>query len=303
MAYQLLLSKAHAVAHVAPAMTAADSVWAEEVQHKLLGTRVTLNPARPDYGANEGVITGEHVELTFKTLLVGSGTAGVAPSWGMFGKSSGWTEDVEADESVTYTRGAITDASPTQAFDWSDEGRRHKVLDARGFGSIDLTPGQPPRINWTYRGILVPVTSRALVTAADADFSDWPTVRPISHDLTTFTLGGVNSMALRGLTMNGADNVKFVDLPNQKGVFHRGDPSFSGSLKADVPAGLAWNPEAKWIAGAKEAFTATHGTTAGQIVTVNGVAQFDAPAWSKEDEVDVFTSNIFLTTAPSIVLT
>ena len=302
MAYQLLLAKTEVTPGTAPAMTAADSVWAEKVQHKLLGTRVVLEPAKPDLGANPGVITGEHAELTFSTLLVGSGTAGVAPSWGKIALAAGWGETIVEDESVAYDQLADPDTSDTMAFDWSDEKRHHKLVYARGKGDIDLTPGQQPRINWTFRGILIPVAARAVVEADDADFTDWPTTRPIAHDLTTFALDG-HDVVLRGLTLNGADNVKFVDLPSQKGVFLKGDPSFSGSIKADVPTLADFNPEAVWIAGAIKPFTVTHNTVAGTIVTVSAAAQFDAPSWSKEDGFDAFTSNIFVTTAPSIVLT
>lgn len=302
MAYQLLLAKTEVTPGTAPAMTAADSVWAENVQLKPLGTRVVLDPAKPDLGATPGVITGEHAELTFSTLLVGSGEAGVAPSWGKIALAAGWGETVVADTSVAYDQLADPDASDTIAFDWSDDKRHHKLVYSRGKADIDLTPGQPPRVNWTFRGILVPVVARAVVEADDADFTDWPTTRPIAHDLTTFALDG-EAVVLRALTLNGADNVKFVDLPNQKGVFLKGDPSFSGSIKANVPPLADFNPEAVWIAGATKPFTATHNTVAGTIVTVSGAAQFDAPAWSKEDGFDVFTSNIFLITPPSIVLT
>lgn len=302
MAYQLLLAKTEVTPGTAPAMTAADSVWAEKVQLKPLGTRVTLEPAKPDLGANPGVITGEHYELTFSTLLVGSGTAGVAPSWGKIALSAGWGETIVEDESVAYAQLADPAASDTMAFDWSDKGRHHKMVWARGKSDIDLTPGQPPRMNWTFRGILLDLVGRTPVQADDADFTDWPTTRPISHDLTTFVLDGEN-LVLRGLTLNGADNVKFVDLPGQKGAFLRGDPSFSGSIKADVPPIADFNPEAVWIAGAIKPFTATHNTVAGTIVAVSAAAQFDGPSWSEEDGSDVFTSNIYVTTAPSIVLT
>jgi len=302
MAYQLLLAKTEVTHGTAPSMSATDSIWAEKVALKPMGTRVVLEPAKPDLGANPGVITGEHAELTFTTLLVGSGTVAEAPSWGKLAKAAGWGETIVPTESVTYAQLPDPATSTSLAFDWSDETRHHRMVFSRGKGDFDLTPGQPPRINWTYRGILVPVVARTPVEADDADFTDWPTTRPIAHDLTTFAVDS-HDVVLRGLTLNGADNVKFVDLPSQKGVFLKGDPSFSGSLKADVPALADFNPEAVWIAGAIKPFTLTHNTVAGTIVTVNAAAQFDAPSWSKEDGFDAFTSNIFVTTAPTIVLT
>ncbi|PZR32293.1 hypothetical protein [Caulobacter segnis] len=301
MAYELLLAKKQAVAHLAPAFSAADSVWAENVQFKEMGTKVELQPAQPGYGVPAGVITAEHTELTFTTLLVGSGTAGTAPSWGFLAKAAGWAEEVDAG-SVTYTRAPPSDAADTMAFDWSDMTRHHKALDGRGKTDIKLAANQPPRLDWLFRALLVPLVARTPVVDDDADFSDWPTTRPISFDLTTFTLGGV-PMVLRDLTMTGADNVKFVDLPNQKGVFHRGSPAYTGSLKCSTPTLATFNPQTKWINGNLLPFTFTHGKTAGSIVTVNGVVQLNDVAWSREDEDDVFTANISLTTAPSLVLT
>ena len=293
MAYQLLLGKKETTYGTAPAMTAADSIWAENVQHKLMGTRVVLNPAKPGLGANPGVITGEHAELTFETLLVGSGVAGTAPSWGMLAKAAGWGEAVVADTSVTYARLVNPATSDSLAFRWSDEGRLHVLVGARGKGDLKLTPGQPPKIAWTYRGIMVPVAARTPVAPSDADFTDWPTAEPIDHGNTTFEIDGVE-VVLRDLTLTSADNVKFIDLPGQKGVFLKGDPSFSGSIKANVPPIGDYNPEAKWLDQSREPFTVVNGADEGSIVTVSGVAQLDAPAWSKEDEFDVFTSNAFL---------
>ena len=293
MAYQLLLGKKEVTYGTAPAMTAADAVWAENVQHKLMGTRVVLNPAKPGLGANPGVVTVEHAELTFETLLVGSGDAGVAPTWGFLAKAAGWGLTVVADTSVTVARLADPATSDSLAFKWSDEGRLHVLVGSRGKGDLKLTPGQPPKIAWTFRGILVPVAARTPVVPSDADFTDWPTAEPIDHGNTTFELDGVE-VVLRDLSLTGADNVKFIDLPGQKGVFLKGDPSFSGSIKANVPPVDDYNPEAQWLAQSREPFTVVYGTEPGSVVTVSGVAQLDAPSWSKEDEFDVFTSNVFL---------
>ena len=292
MAYELLLAKTEVTEGTAPAMTAADAVWAENVQFKDLGTRKTLNPAKPGLGANPGVVTGVHAEITFDVLLVGGGDPGVAPAYGFLLKACGWGEDIEATESVTYARLADPALAPSVALKWSQERQLHVMVGARGKVDIKATPGEPLRASFLIRGILGPVAQRAWVTSAEADFADWPTAKPIDHDNTTFELDG-EEVVLRDLTATGADNVKFIDLPGQKAVVLKGPPAPTGSIKANVPLLADFNPELAWRDQSRHEFALTYGTEAGSIVTVSGVVQLDTPAWSKEDEFHVVTSSTF----------
>lgn len=292
MGYQLLTAKTETVQNTEIVNTAPDTCWIENPQFKPLGERVVLNPAKPSLAANPGVITGEHSEISFDFLISGSGTLGTAPKWGKFMTAAGFAETIAAGASVTYSRLADPDASKSLTMVWRDMGRSHKLLGARGKIGFKAVAGQPLRGTATFRGLLVPVTASAALVPADANFTGWEENRPIAQGRTTFTLGGV-ALTLRELSGDAADNVKFIDLPGQKGVYLRGDASMSGKIKAHVPAIGTYSPEAKWIAGAKEAWSLTHGTTAGSIATLNGLVQLDAPAWSREDEFDVFDSSAF----------
>jgi hypothetical protein len=293
VSYQLLTAKKEAVYGTAVANAAVDSIWALDVSFKSLGQRVVLAPAKPSLAADAGVITGEHSELTFDVLLAGSGAAGVAPKWSKLITAAGYGEDVEAGASVAYTILNDPDLSDSLTMQWSDMGRLHQMVGARGKVGLKATAGQPPRLSFLFRGLLVPVAARAPVGSVDANFADWEETRPIAQGRTTFSLGGV-PMVLRVLSVDAADNVKFVDLPNLKGVFLRGDRALSGSFKANVPPIGTYSPEAKWISGAKDVFAFTHNTAPGEIVTVNGRVQLDAPTWSREDDFDVFSSQAFL---------
>lgn len=293
MSFQLLLAKTEANYGVDAVAAALNSVWAENVQFKEMGERVVLNPAKPSTTANPGVITAIHSEVSFDVLLSASGTAGVAPAWGSLITSCGYVEDIEVGASVTYTPMADASTAPSQTMVWRDSGRLHKALGARGKVGLKVMEKQPPRLSFMFRALLVPLAAGAALVPADADFSEWPEVLPVAQGRTTFSLGGV-PLTLRELSADSADNVKFIDLPGQKGVYLKGDRGMTGKIKAHMPPVGTYNPEAKWITGAKEVFGLTHNTAAGTVVTVNGRAQLDAPTFSRADEFDAFDSSIFL---------
>lgn len=289
MAQQLMLSKTEVTTNTEAVTSAADACFVENVVWKTTGQKVELNVAKPTNGANPRVIHGEYVELTFDFLLAGSGIPGTPPKWGRFLTAAGYAETVVANTSVTYSRLVDPDTSKSLTKAWRDKRRLHKGLGMRGKVDIKAVAGQPLRASGLYRGIMVPVAAGATLVAADANFDGWLESPTIAQERTTFTLGGVG-LTLRELTAQQADNVKFINLPNQKGTFLKGSAQLTGSIKANTPAIGAYSPEAKWLSGSKEAWSMVHGTVAGNIVTLNGLAQLDEPSWSDEDGFDVFTS-------------
>lgn len=292
MSYQLLTAKTETVLNTEILNAAADTCFVENVQFKTLGERVVLNPAKPSLAANPGKVTGQHSEITFDFLLSGSGAAGTAPKHGKFLTAAGFAEAVTAGTTVTYSRLADPDASKSLTMVWRDQNRLHKLLGARGRIGFKAVAGQPLRASAVFRGLLVPVAASAPLVPADANFGGWEENDAIAQGRTTFTLGGT-TLTLRELSGDAADNVKFIDLPNQKGVFLRGDASMSGKLQANVPAVGTFSPEAKWLSQEKLAWSLVHGTTAGNIVTLNGLIQVGEPSYSRVDEFDVFDQSAF----------
>jgi len=293
MSYQLLLAKTEVTPGTDVVPAAVNTVQALNVSHKLLGDRVTIDVAKPSTTAAEGQIVGEHVEFSFDVPLSTSGVAGTAPAWGSLIKACGYAETIVATTSVTYAPLSDLALTPALTMQWRDSLRTMKALMSRGKVGLKVSAKNIPMLSFMYRGILVPMAAGAQLVPGDANFTTWPTVKPVAQGRSTFSLGGV-AMSLLELTADTADNVKFIDLTNQKGVFLKGDRNMSSKIKAQMPAVATYSPEAKWLAGSKEVFQFVHGTAPGGIATVNGRQQLDSPSWSRTDEFDTFEASGFL---------
>lgn len=300
---QLLLAKKEVTYGTDPVPVAAQTLWAEDVTHKLTGSRVTPNPAKPGVGPVADHTYGEHAEVSFKIPLNGSGTAGTAPKWGPIMKACGWAETLVAVTSVTYALMANPRLADSMTLVWRDGNRRlHKVLGWRGRVGFELTAGQRPMLTFTGKGLYVPVdTAGAELAHADADFTGWNDVKPVAQGTTTFSFAGITGLGIRELGFDQSDNVRFIDVPEQENVELVGDRTFTGKLKTTTPLPSALNYETKWTAGTVDVFALVHGATAGKIVTINGRTQILDPAYSRDNGDDVISCGLKL--VPSALTT
>lgn len=287
---QLLLAKKEVTYGVDPTAATANTVLAENVQYKLLDTRVTPDPAKPGVGPVASHVYGEHCEVSFEIPFAGSGVAGTAPKWGPLMKACGWAETVVAVTSVTYALMANPLIADSMNLVWRDGNRRlHMVSGFRGRVGMKLTAGQRPMLTFTGKGLHTDVTTGAALVHADATFTGWLDAKPVAHGTTTFTFDAVTGLGLREFGFDQSDNVKFTDVPEQENVELVGARKFTGNAKITCPLASALNLETIWKAGSIKVFAMTHGATAGNIVTVNGRTQVLAPAYSRDDDHDVVT--------------
>ncbi|MFN3513460.1 MAG: hypothetical protein ACK41C_10465 [Phenylobacterium sp.] len=286
---QLLLAKKEVTYGTDAAAVAANTVLAEEVQFRLLDTRVQPNPAKPGVGPVASHVYGQHAELGFKIPLAGSGDAGVAPKWGPIMKACGWNETVVADTSVTYALMENPIGADSMTLVWRDGNRRlHKVLGWRGRVGLELTAGQRPMLVINGRGLHVPVaTAAAELAHADASFAGWNDAKPVASGTTQFTFDGISGLGLRALSFEQSDNVKFTDVPEQENVELVGARRFTGQQRITCPLASTINFENKWVAGDVVTWAMTHGSVAGLIATINGRTQVLAPEYSRDDDHDV----------------
>ncbi len=284
---QALFAKKEIPYVTAAALTDADVIPAENVRYTPKGEVVKGDPAKPGFGSIPGVVYGEHGELTFDVPLAGSGTAGVAPKWGVFMKAVGWTETVVADASVTYALG-LPPLADSLTFRWRDAKRTHVLTGARGRVSLKVTKGQRLMLSFLFRGLHADPTASAAPTPADVTWTGWNDSLPVQQGRTTFSLDGV-PMTLRDLSIEAADNVRFTDVPHQENIELSGARSFSGKVKVGVPALGTFNPESQWTAGTIVVAALVHEVgSAGNIVTVNARGQLLEPGYSRDDNTDVF---------------
>lgn len=285
---QLLLAKQEVTYGVDPTTAAADTIWAEEVRHSLTGQRVKPNVSKPGVGPQKSHVYGEYCNLTFKVPLAGSGVAGTAPKWGKLMKASGWGETVVAATSVTYALLADPIAATSMTLKWRDGNRRvHLVTGFRAKVDFELSAGGRPMLVFTGKGLHNDVTTAGAALAhADADFSGWLDAKPVASGTTTFAYGGVTGLGLRELSFQQSDNVKFVDVPEQKDIRLLGAREFTGNLAITCPLPSTLNLETKWKAGTDDVWSMVHGATAGNIVTINARSQLVEPNYERNSDGD-----------------
>ncbi len=283
---QLLLGKQQVTAGVAPAMTAADAMWAENVKWKpeALG-RVRSSPAKPGVGRTKAQVYGQYVTFDFDIPLIGSGVAGTAPKWGPVFPACGWAETVVAATSVTYApMPNPTATSKSMAFKWRDgERRQHMVVDWKGTVSFKLTAGERPMMMFRGKAVYAdPTESVAELTHADMDITGWLDAKPVAAGTTLFSFAGISGLGLRDFTINQNDTVNFLSVPEQEVTRHIGERTFDGAIKITNPKPSVLNLAAKWRTSALEVFSMTHDTVAGRIATVNGRTQLSSVEYVRE---------------------
>lgn len=285
---QLLWIKVEATPGTDPVAAAADVVWAENAvfMPKTLSGRVSGDPAMAALGGVKSYLYGEYGELTFEVPLAPSGVAGTAPKWGKLLLACGWSETVVAATSVTYALAANPAAGNTMSIIWRDGRRKHQLSYARGYCAFAFDEGKRPVIKFVFRGILTPVADGAVIVHADATWTGWADVAPISQAMTTFSYNSA-AAPLRSLSCDQTDNVVFSDRPNQKQVDIAGARVWTGKMKISSLLPSVLNLESLAKANTLATGSLVHGTTAGAIATLSIKAQNDMPTYSKDKGLDV----------------
>jgi hypothetical protein len=283
---QLLLVKKETVYGTDAAATAADYIWAENVKYTPKADYKQAAPAKPGLSPVASYAVDMVGEITFDVPIGASGTAGTAPNWGKLMKMCGWSETVVAVTSVTYALMPDTSAADSGSITWREGLRTHKLLGARGNVALDFSDNERPVAKFTFRGIYQAVAAGAALAHADATFTGWKDIAPLSQALTTFTFAGT-AQTLWSLSAQQNDTILFRDLPGQKNVQLTGKRAFTGKMKIKTPPVGTTNLETLCTANTVSTYSLVHGTVAGSIVTLNGRCQNGMPDYADEAGEDV----------------
>lgn len=252
-----------------PTPVAADAIQTSNLRIKPYGgPRVSRDLDRIVVGAQEEINTAPNTEITFDAEIVGSGTAGTAPNIDKALQSCGLNATVVAATSVTYAPVDPEDIESCTIYFYLD-GQIHKISGCRGTWSLNLSAGQIPRYSFRFLGLFTAPVAGSLVTPT---FTASGVAIPVTKTNTpTATLDSA-AIAFRTLSIDGGNELIHDNIPNRNEVFVP-DRNITGNLEM-----LAQNIGTKnWLslvrsdAGvSKVALNVVHGTTAGNIVTING---------------------------------
>lgn len=232
-------------------------------------------------GDREIVVALNRAALEFSVELTGSGAAGTAPGFGALLRACGMSETIVASTSVTYAPISSTFESASIYFNLN--GVQHKLLGARGTFSLDLQIKKIPKIKFKFTGLLGTITDAAMPTAT---FTGFGTPLAVNNTNTTgFQLHSFSGV-MSAFSMEMGIAVNHRNLVGGSEYIQITDRDVNGSVTIEAPtiASKDFFTTAKTAASGN--FTITHGTVAGNKVTVSGTkVQVANPKYTDLDGV------------------
>jgi hypothetical protein len=242
---------------------------------------VALDYVRPFLGNSGQLGTTKHAELDFEIALAGSGAAGTAPAWDPLIQACAFAPTVVADTSVAYN--PISEEPKRLTLYYYLDGLLHKITDAVGSVSIDLTAKSVPLLKFHFVGAYSPVTDTAF--PAGSDFTAFQTPLAVNKANTPgWSMHGYSG-CLQALTLDIANAVAWFARVNCEGA-EISDRAPTGSVTMELNSVAAHDWYSTILGGVTDALSITHGVTPGNIVQIDcPKVQLTAPTYSDDSNV------------------
>ncbi len=285
----LLLAKVQATAGTdAEPAAATDAILMRNITvTPLVVEYAERNLIQPYLGNSGQIPVAHHQQLEFEVELAGSGEAGTAPAWGGLLRGCGFAETVTVDTDVVYN--PISSDHEMLTLHYNLDGVFHKMIDARGTVSFDITSKGIPFMRYRYIGKYEPITDSALPT--DTDYSMFTRPVGVNKASTPSWSLGAYSGCLQSLGIDIANQLVWRELVGCNGAeITNRNPT--GSLVLELPSisGLDW-PSLILSASGQE-LSLAQGVTAGNIVEFAiPAAQLTNPTYSDQDGVAMLNLN------------
>lgn len=258
---KILLAKIEASYGVDAAPTgAANGILCLDLDLKPMeGNTVSRKLERPFLGAQGSIATELHGVLTFKVELVGSGTPGVAPAWGVLMRGCAAAQTITAGTSVAYN--PVSDDHESLTLHFYLGGTRYVMRGARGTVILRFPAQGLPYLEFTLRGLYSEPGEAARPTVTLTNFQEPDVVTSqatpvfkianLSFVMREFSLDLGNALENRFLV--GSESVRITDRTDQ----------MAATVEA-VPL-TTFSPYALARSGAVVPVEIQHGTVAGRI--------------------------------------
>lgn len=254
---------------VLDAILVANPSWAHE------GLRmVDRNVVKNTDGKLKSIFGGTLMNVTFDVELKGSGSAGVAPDFGVLLKCCSCTETVVASTSVTYALSSEEADKKSCTIYYYADGLRYILTGCRGTASMVLETGAVPMISFTMTGHVTAPTDVALPTPT-YDATEPVTIRGASFSIDAYA-ASINSLQFDfGLEVKTPASMSATD---GYGEVFIGNRDVNGSIDPQAELVATEDFYGNFTAGAAMALTT------GVIGSVAGNRfQIDMPAVSYRD--------------------
>lgn len=279
----LLLAKIQTAAGTDPVPTgAANAILLRNVTATPLSAEFVERALLRPYMGNSGQIaTTQYAQIEGEVELAGSGTAGKAPAWGPLLRACGFSETVTEDTDTRYL--PVSDNFERLTLHYYLDGLFHKILDARGTVSFDLTAKGIPFMRFRFMGTYQPITDGA--NPSLVDYAAFQIPKGVNKQNTPAWSLGAYSGCLQALNFDIANQLVWRSLIGCEGAeITNRQPTGKIALQLPSIAQLDWPTMV--LDGAGNPVSITHGTLAGNIIEIKAPAsQLTNPAYSEQDNV------------------
>lgn len=279
----LLLAKTQTVPGTDPVPTgAADAMLVRNLTATPLSAEfVDRELLRPYMGNSGQIATTQYSQLEFEVELAGSGEAGKSPAWGACLRACGFSEVVNEAMDVRYL--PVSENFEQIALHYHLDGLFHKILDARGTVSIDMTAKAIPVLKFRFIGAYQPITDA--VMPANVSFDAFMIPKAVNkRNVADWSFGSYTG-CLQTLSIDMANELVWRALINCEGAEITGRKP-TGKISLELPNIAQLNWPSMVMAGQGTPLTITHGVEAGHIVQLKiKEAQLTNPAYSDLDGV------------------
>lgn len=278
---KILLCKLETTYGTDPTPVAGDGILAKDlVVMPMEGEDVERDLELP-YLGNQGTIpVNLHMKLTFKVELAGSGAAGTAPAWDAAMRACGVAQTIAAGASVTYN--PVSSGHESVAFYFWNGPTRYTILGAQGTCTLTFNTSGIPYLEFEFTGLWAAPSDEARVTPTN--FSAYQAPKEVTTANTpVFTLGGT-SLVMRSLTMNFGNEIEPRFLMGSE-IIVLSDRSEQIETTVEAVPIATFDPFARALNAANVPVVLTHGTQAGNIVTLSApFAQMQRPTGLEEQQ-------------------
>jgi len=260
---KLILAKIEATYGTDALPVAINAILAKDVEiTPIEAEAIDRGLVKPYLGADEMIVSGQHVALTFKVELQGSGVAGTIPASGVLLRAAGFIETITASTRVEYDLAADNYESNTLYFYMGKN--LHSMTGARCNVKALLEKGIP-YFEFSYIGLWVDPSE---VVAPTPDWSAWQKPTPTGPGRTSgFTLNGFAAEPY-SLTLDVGQQVKYIEsLTTEKVDIN--ERKASGSVSIESPDISVHNYFADALNSVTGAVAIQHGQTAGLICKID----------------------------------
>jgi hypothetical protein len=281
-----LLAKLETAYGVDPSPEGVDGVQTKNLTiNPYVGNTISRDLDRETLGAQEQINVNPHVEITFDVELAGSGTAGTAPAFGSLLRACGFDEQVNAGTDVSYS--LVSDGFESVTLYYlqrNDQGgfQQQAITGCRGSVSFTVDRSGMPMMSFSFLGFYERPVDASAITVDRSAFID-PVY--VSKDYTSLTFGAYSASA-SSFSIDVSNETTMRSLTGQRYV-SISDRTPSGSATIDAPS-LATKDFYQMVEShngtTTEEVTLTHGTLAGNIVTLSAPAvQFTSISHTDSD--------------------